>query len=202
MNNYPALVDSICVDKKNRLLSYDPSLKLIGIGRSAFVFRIETSDLAIKVFFPDFEYITEEEVAIYNVLQDSPYFPSIYENGPNYIVMDYIEGDTFFRCLTNGRRITSDHLEEVDTALSWASDSGLNPSDIHLRNIFMTPDGSIKLIDVARYKQTKTCRQWRDLKKAHAEIYSKPFFAKKMPKLFLNTLAFIYKKGWIPTYRV
>jgi len=145
-------------------------LKLIGTGRSAFVFRIESSNKAIKVFFPDYTYIAKEEAEIYKSLQDINYFPSIYETGLNYIVMDYINGNTLFECMTRGIIITSNHINEIDHALSLASDLGLNPSDIHLRNIFITSNAEIRLIDVARYRQMKDCRQWRNLKKSTPSI--------------------------------
>lgn len=202
MSIYQELVESIVVNKKNRLMSFHPSLQLIGTGRSAFVFRIQFSNKAIKVFFPNFVYIAKEEAEIYLVLRDIHYFPRIYEEGTNYLVMDYVEGDTLFDCLTNGRLITDAHIKEIDYALSLASEAGLNPSDIHLRNILITPDDQVRLIDVARYRQQKDCRQWSDLKKAHRQFYQKRFFWKKVPSSFLNGVAFLYKKGLIPAYRL
>ncbi|PIC83553.1 serine/threonine protein kinase [Sporosarcina sp. P1] len=202
MSIYQELVESIVVNQKNRLMDFHPSLQLIGTGRSAFVFRIQSSNKAIKVFFPNFVYIAKEEAEIYLVLKDIHYFPRIYEAGTNYLVMDYVEGDTLFDCLTNGRLITDAHIKEIDYALSLASDAGLNPSDIHLRNILITPDDQIRLIDVARYRQQKDCRQWSDLKKAHRQFYQKHFFWKKVPSSFLNGVAYLYKKGLIPSYRL
>lgn len=201
MSNYVELVNTIIINKKNRLISADNSLELIGTGRSAFVFRIKSSDKAIKVFFPDYIHLAKEEAEIYKSLQEIHYFPSIYEAGLNYIVMDYIDGATLFECMTSGIIITSTHINEIDAALSWASDLGLNPSDIHLRNILITSKGEIKLIDVARYRQVKDCRQWCNLKKAYRQFYRKRFFLKKIPYPILNTVAFLYKKGLIPYYR-
>lgn len=201
MGNYLELVNSVIINKKNRLISHDKSLKLVGTGRSAFVFRMRSSNKAIKVFFPDFTHIAKEEAEIYKLLQDINYFPSIYETGLNYVVMDYVDGYTLFECMTHGRIITSDHINEIDYALSLASDLGLNPSDIHLRNIFITSTDEIKLIDVARFRQLKDCRQWSNLKKAHRQFYRKRFFLKKIPYPFLNIVAFLYKKGLIPYYR-
>lgn len=202
MSMYQELVDSIIINKKNRLLGYNPSLQLVGTGRSAFVFRIMSSNKAIKVFFPGSSYIAKEEAEVYQSLTSIRYFPSIYETGANYVVMDYIEGETLFDCMTNGRLITEVHIKEIDHALSLASNTGLNPSDIHLRNIFITPDDQVKLIDVARYRQKKNCKQWSNLKKAHRQFYQKRFFWKKVPSSFLNAIAFLYKKGLIPSYRL
>lgn len=200
MNDYQELANSVVVNKKNRLDRSDASLTVIGKGRSAIVFKLHESDLAMKVFFPEFEHIAKTEAEIYEQLQDVHYFPTVYESGKNYVVMNHIEGLTLFECLKQGRSVTPRHIEEIDRALALASEKGLNPSDIHLRNIFITPGDEIKLIDVARYRQTKECEQWSDLKKAYHQFYGKRFFPSGIPAPLLNTAAFLYKKGLIPFY--
>lgn len=201
MDTYQELANTVIIStKKNRLIRFDDSLKLIGTGRSAFVFRIKSSSKAIKVFFPEFTFIAKEEAEIYKALQDISYFPTIYETGQNYIVMDYIQGRTLFECINHGIPITSSHISEIDAALSLALNKGLNPSDIHLRNIFITPNDEIKLIDVARFRQTKDCTQWSDLKLAYNLLYIKRFFPKKIPAILLNVMAFLYKKQLIPPF--
>jgi predicted Ser/Thr protein kinase len=202
LNSYQELANTVIINKKKQLIDYANSLELAGTGRSAFVFRIKSTNKAIKVFFPEFEYIAKEEAEIYKTLQDISYFPTIYDSGLNYIVMDYIDGYTFFECMTHGKIITSAHINEVDYALSLASKRGLNPSDIHLRNIFITSNDEINIIDVARFRQTKDCRQWDNLKKAFHQVYTRRFFAKKIPAPLLNIVAYLYKKGLIPSYRL
>ena len=197
---YEALAETVVISKNNRLLSSDDALKLIGTGRSAFVFKIKSSNKVLKIFFPQFRHIAKEEAEIYQILQGIPYYPSIYESGSNYIVIDFIEGLTLFECLTHGKYISAAHIEEIDYALSLARRRGLNPSDIHLRNIIITTDGEIKLIDVARFRQTKHCTQWEDLKKAYRQVYRRRRFPKKVPPALLNIVAFLYKKELIPTY--
>ena len=201
MESYQALAETVIIaDKNNRLMQCDDSLTLVGTGRSAYVFRIKSSNKVIKVFFPRFVHVAKEEAEIYKELQGIDYYPSGYDSGANYIVMDFIEGLTFFECITNGKKITPNHINEVDYALSLAIDRGLNPSDIHLRNIFITSQGEVKLIDVARFRQKKDCTQWHDIKKAYYQLYYKRFFPKKIPAPLLNSVAFLYKKQMIPTY--
>ena len=198
MKTYQELANTVVISpKKNRLLHYDDSLKLVGTGRSAFVFRINNSSMAIKVFFPNYTYIAKEEADIYIALHDISYFPTVYDSGLNYIVMDFIEGRTLFECVNQGIPITAEHIKEIDAALLLASNRGLNPSDIHLRNIFITSSNDIKLIDVARFRQTKDCTQWSDLKSAYVHYYMKRYFPKKIPATIMNTVAFFYKKQLI-----
>lgn len=202
MGTYEELARTVQINNNCRLVKYDDSLTHIGTGRSAFVFRIKSTMKAMKVFFPAFSYIAKEEAAIYEQLQDIVYYPSIYASGTNFIVMDYIEGLTLFDCIVQGKVITPSHITEIDHALSLATAQGLNPSDIHLRNIFITTTDEIKIIDVARFRQEKDCVQWENLKKAYRQFYCKRYFPKRIPAALLNSIALLYKKGWIPSYKV
>ncbi|MBT2758746.1 protein kinase family protein [Mesobacillus foraminis] len=175
-------------------------LELIGAGRSAFAFRIQSTDKVLKVFFSPFEHIAKEEAAIYKALQRNPFYPYLYDHGDNYLVIDYIAGNTLFDCLTKGIAIRADHIKQIDEALSLARERGLNPSDIHLRNIIVTPEDTIKLIDVARFRQVKKCSQWDDLKAAYKMFYRHRMFPKKTPEKILNAIAALYKKNLLPTF--
>ncbi|RFU68134.1 protein kinase family protein [Peribacillus saganii] len=203
MKSYRELANSVIIDsRKNILMDYDDLLELAGEGRSAFVFRIKGTDKAIKVFFPAFTHIAQEESEIYKALQGDPYYPVLYDSGTNYLVIDYIRGLTLFQCIARGIPVTPEKIREIDKALNSARKKGLNPSDIHLRNIFITAEGQVKLIDVARFRQTKTCSQWNDLKMAFYKYYMKPYFPKRIPEMLLNTIAALYKKNLIPGMRI
>ncbi|MFC4556850.1 protein kinase family protein [Virgibacillus kekensis] len=171
-----------------------PDLEYIGAGRSAVVFRIKSTNKALKLFYPEFEEVALEEAAIYRVLQGNPYYPTLYEAGDNFLLIDYIEGRTLFECLTIGERISEMHIKEVDRALAYAKEKGLTPSDIHLRNIILTNEGNIRLIDVARFRQNRSCQQWNDLKRVYYSFYNKPFFPKRIPTQVLDSIAVTYKK--------
>ncbi|CAN7528497.1 protein kinase family protein [Peribacillus frigoritolerans] len=200
MQNYNELAQSVKIsdDKKHILLDAAPSLSLIGKGRSAYVFRIHSTNKALKVFFPDHTHTAKVEAEIYKTVQSIEYYPTLYDAGVNYLVIDHIEGNTLFECLTLGIPITEENIAEIDHALQLARKEGLNPSDIHLRNIFITSDKKVKIIDVARFKQVKSCNQWHDLKSAFHLFYSKSFFPKKIPGFILNSIAAIYKKRFLP----
>jgi predicted Ser/Thr protein kinase len=201
LDTYEKLAQTVKINKNNHLIDFDDSLLHIGTGRSAFVFRIRSTMQAIKVYYPSFPHLAREEAEIYGKLQDITYYPTVYSSGENYIAMDYIEGLTLFDCIVVGKVIMADHIAEIDRALSMATSRGLNPSDIHLRNIFITADDNIKIIDVARFRQKKHCHQWNNLKKSYRQLYSKRFFPKKIPAAILNGVAWLYKNGWIPFYR-
>lgn len=169
-------------------------LTLIGIGRSAYAFRIDGSDLVMKVFYDEFRSLAKKETRIYRKLDGLGFFPLIHASGEGYFVMDYVAGNTFFDCLSKGIIVEEAHIHKVDEALESVRKRGLNPSDVHLRNIILTPDKQVKIIDVARFEQTITCMQWRDLKRSYFKWYKKRFFPRKWPKFILNTIAACYKR--------
>ncbi|MDZ5474010.1 protein kinase family protein [Bacillus sp. 31A1R] len=199
MESFSELASSIKFNRKGTsvvLNDLNKNLLFIGKGRSAAVFKILSTSKVMKVYYPRFSELACEEAEIYNRLSKIPYYPKLYESGTNYIVIDYIPGETLFNCLVKGVTIRSSYIKEIDQALMLAKQEGLNPSDIHLRNILVSPGGRIKIIDVARFKQTKECSQWVHLKMAFERLYQYSFFPKKIPKYLLNLIAFFYKKRY------
>ena len=199
MKTYEELANSIIYKRKgskNELLNKSNELEVVGIGRSAYAFRIKSTNLVLKVYFPTHKYVGKEESTVYNMLQANPFFPTLHAYGENYIVIDYIPGDTFFTCLLKGIPIKSKHILQIDNALKSVKKVGLNPSDVHLRNIILTRDGEVKLIDVARFRQKGECTQWEDLKKAY-KLYKKSYIPKQLPAFLLNFIALVYKKKWL-----
>jgi predicted Ser/Thr protein kinase len=196
MNNHEYANSIVFNVKKTNIQvkQHHEDLTLIGTGRSACVFRIKDTNRVIKVFPKEFAHIAKEEADIYSLLTNISYFPSIYETGPNFLTMDYIKGETLFQCVNKGIHIDEEHINKVDHILEEVRKLGLNPSDIHLRNIMITPDDQIKMIDVARFNQKKHDNQWDDLKNAYYRFYKHPLFPKSLPVYLLNFIAALYKK--------
>ncbi|OES45022.1 serine/threonine protein kinase [Domibacillus iocasae] len=204
MKRYKHLAESVRFKRQGghwRSIASNEKLIFAGEGRSAVVFRIKGTDEALKVFYPDKVHIAKEEADIYRLLSGVPHFPTLHEAGGTYIVIDWVEGKTFFQCLEEGIEISTRHIQEADRGLSAARTRGLNPSDVHLRNIMITTAGSTMIIDVARFRQTKDCMNWEDIKTAHSTFYTKPFFPKRWPKRLLNMLGVLYKKRLLPVHR-
>ncbi|UTT43143.1 protein kinase family protein [Exiguobacterium aurantiacum] len=195
MNHYEQYAD-VAFERHGqdtRVTAYHPDLELHGIGRSAAVFRIKATRLVIKVFFPGYTHIAAEEAMIYRTLEGLPQFPGLYDAGPTYIVIDYIEGKTLFECLIEGIWIDPAYIEQVDQALIAARRLGLTPSDVHLRNLILTPDGRIYLIDLARFRQGQQIdHQWEDLKRMY-RLYRLRFMPKRYSERWLNGVAYLYR---------
>ena len=152
---YKILADSVEIEMKGskpRLVNYSSNLILIGTGRSAYVFKIKNKNQALKVYFPHKERLALEEAAIYRGLQHIDFYPALYDGGNNYIVIDFIEGYTLFQCLQRGIYLPEKKFKEISIALKMAEKVGLNPADIHLKNIILTLNDEVKVIDVARFR--------------------------------------------------
>ncbi|WP_018394682.1 MULTISPECIES: hypothetical protein [Bacillaceae] len=204
LKRYKQLAESVRFRRKSGMwepIIHDGQLLYGGEGRSAVVYRIQGTDKALKVFYPDKVYIAKEEAEIYRLLSGLPNYPELHESGDTYIVIDWIDGKTLFQCLEEGIDISGELVQEADLALQAARKRGLNPSDVHLRNIMITEEGRIALIDVARFRQTKDCMNWEDIKNAYTHFYTKPFFPKRMPKWLLNMIGIMYKKRLLPVHR-
>ncbi|WP_216829913.1 protein kinase family protein [Alkalihalobacterium elongatum] len=196
MKRFNELANSVTFKTGNKIdvKNYDIDLKLLGVGKSAAVFQIKSTNLALKVFHPLYHELAEKEAEIYRILDDIPYYPNLHESGPNYIVIDLIEGNTLYQCLNQGIQVSEQVIYEVDHALMLARDKVLNPSDVHLKNIFLTTEGNIVIVDVARFKQVEHCPKWEDTKKAFYKYYQKGMIPKKMPTILLDTIGTLYRK--------
>ncbi len=172
-------------------------LEQIGKGRSAVVYKLPGEDKALKVFYPDYLHLAECEAAIYKELDNHHYFPRFFEVGEGYLILEYLDGMTFYDCLIKGVLITKNHLSQVDEALACARAKGLNPSDTHLQNVMLLRNGEVRVIDVVRFKQSKLCTHWDDLKYAYDTYYKRHFFPKKYPVWFVEFIIRLYRYGFI-----
>ncbi|MCA0971711.1 serine/threonine protein kinase [Halobacillus litoralis] len=180
------------------LASYPDRFEWIGQGRSAVVFKCKETNRVVKVFYPSCQAIAEVEADVYQRISKHDLFPEVYEAGEGYLVIEYVTGRTLYDCLVEGIPITEDMIHEVDRALQFVRSLGLNPSDTHLKNIMLTEDGRIKVIDVARFTQEEECPQWEDLKKAYYMYYQRRYFPKKYPRLFIECVIQLYRKRLLP----
>lgn len=179
------------------IVTYPDGLHPIGKGRSAAVFKLSMENKVLKVFYPEFHHLAEQEAAIYQELDNDVYYPKLYEAGKGYLILEYLDGVTFYDCLIEGIEITKEMVQNVEDALNYAKSKGLNPSDTHLQNVMLLKTGEVRVIDVVRFRQTKECSHWEDLKTAYQTIYCNPYFPKKVPAWVVETVIRLYRKGII-----
>lgn len=158
----------------NRLVTvsgHAEHLRCIGIGTDAAVFVYDPlPGYAFKVYADEALRKRDEEEQVYLALGHSPYFPVYYGKGDRYIVISLEQGPTLYDCLAQGIEIPRRVLEDVEEARRYARSKGLNPRDIHLKNVLMQ-DGRAKLLDVSEYRKPGNDRRWEHLLLAYRLVY-------------------------------
>ncbi|MFG6120585.1 serine/threonine protein kinase [Thalassobacillus sp. B23F22_16] len=162
-------------------------LQCIGIGTDAAVFRhINTPSFAYKVYAKDKVYKKDIEHYVYKVLGKTETLPMLYETGDRYLKLGYEAGPTLYDCLVQGIHIPAQVILDVEDTRSYIRECGLNPRDIHLKNILLQ-EGRAKVLDVSEYVMTGNDFRWEHLKKAY-ECYYHFIDGKPVPYWLMETI--------------
>ncbi|MUK89455.1 serine/threonine protein kinase [Ornithinibacillus sp. L9] len=168
-------------------------LHCIGIGTDAAVFQSPSAPAyAFKLFAEDKLYKIKIEQKIYKMIGDSPFFPTCFSAKDKYLVLSYEDGVTLFDCLLQGIHIPKQVIQDVEDARKYVRQKGLNPRDMHLKNILLQ-DNRAKIIDVTEYIQPGNDFRWEHLKEAYEEYYH-IIAGKSVPFWLLDTIRKWYNK--------
>lgn len=147
------------------------NLKCIGVGTDAAVFQsLSSPTYAFKIYAQDKLDKVKIEASIYQRLGDSPYFPTCFASYDEYLVLSYEEGKTLYDCVLQGIHIPLQVVNEVEEARAYIRSKGLNPRDIHLKNIILQ-NGKAKIIDVSEYSVPGNDFRWEHLKRGYEQYY-------------------------------
>src|SRR5436853_1419912 len=129
----------------------------IGAGGMGEVYRARdprlNRDVAIKVSAAQFSERFEREAKAIAAL-NHPNICQIYDVGPNYLVMEYIEGES-----PKGPMPLDEALRiarQIADALEAAHDKGITHRDLKPGNIKIKPDGTVKVLDFGLAKMGGT----------------------------------------------
>ncbi|RUL54016.1 serine/threonine-protein kinase [Lysinibacillus antri] len=146
-------------------------LKCIGIGTDAAVFQsVHVPQYAFKVYAKDKKSKVKIEQNVYYILGGSPYFSTCYAADEEYLVLSYEAGTSLFDCILQGIHIPKQIIQDVDDAREYVRKRGLNPRDIHLKNILLQ-NGRAKVLDVSEYTVPGNDFRWEHLKKGYEQYY-------------------------------
>ncbi len=125
----------------------------VGAGGMGRVYKASDPRLgrtvAIKVGQQRFSDRFEREARAIAAL-NHPNICTLYDVGSNYLVMEFVEGETLAARLQRGRLPMEQTLEygtQIANALSEAHAKGVIHRDLKPGNIKITPDGVVKLLD-------------------------------------------------------
>jgi len=100
--------------------------------------------------------LIENETAVLNALKDLPpnearYFPKLVESGPDFLATEWLQGRTLWDLSQSGQLGPAEAtriLGEARKAIEILHNRGFVHGDVKPNNIFVTDDGSVKLIDL------------------------------------------------------
>lgn len=168
-------------------------MKCIGVGTDAAVFQSYSNQAyAFKLYAKDKANKVKIEANVYQILGDSPFFPTCYAAYDEFLVLSYEEGKTLFDCILQGIHIPQTVVNEVEEARAYARAKGLNPRDIHLKNIILQ-NGRAKIIDVSEYAIPGNDFRWEHLKRGYEQYYHL-IDGKSVPFLLVETIRKLYNE--------
>jgi serine/threonine protein kinase len=132
----------------------------IGAGGMGEVYRARDSrlgrDVAIKVSAEHFSDRFEREARAIAAL-NHPHICTLHDVGPNYLVMELVEGPTLADRIDRGPIAVDETLRiarQMADALATAHDKGIVHRDLKPANVKLTPSGAVKVLDFGLAQQT------------------------------------------------
>jgi RIO-like serine/threonine protein kinase len=136
---------SVTQDLNKKLKINNPTdLLLIGQGSQGAVFKIDDYK-CIKVY--ENEKIAEEERQAYLRTVGSPIMPLLYETGPKYIIIEYVNGPNLKNYLIKKGRMTKEITQELIKMFNEMKRLGFLRKDESLRHILVKANNEIKVVD-------------------------------------------------------
>ncbi|WP_373542230.1 serine/threonine protein kinase [Chamaesiphon sp.] len=144
--------------------------QLLGAGNYAAVFaHPDYPQQVVKIYAPGLAGF-EEETEVYRRLGAHPAFSECLYAGANFLVLKRLDGATLYDSVQQGLSIPEQVIQDIDRALDYARAQGLNPFDVHGRNVMMF-EGKGYVVDVSDFLHPGTCPKWRHLKQAYYWLY-------------------------------
>jgi eukaryotic-like serine/threonine-protein kinase len=135
---------------------------LIGSGGMGEVYRARDTRLdrsvAVKVCDEQFSERFEREAHAISAL-NHPHICTLYDVGPNYLVMELVEGPTLADRLSGGPMPMAEALpvaRQVAEALEAAHEKGVIHRDLKPANVKVTADDNVKVLDFGLAKVPET----------------------------------------------
>src|SRR5260221_3861409 len=114
--------------------------------------------VAIKVSNEQFSVRFEREARAISAL-NHPHICTLYDVGPNYLVMELVEGETLAQRIERGRPLLLEDVLEIGLqiaqALEAAHNKGIIHRDLKPANVKITPDGRVKVLDFGLAKSNR-----------------------------------------------
>ena len=168
--------------------------QLLGTGNYAAVFyHPDYADVVVKIYAPGREG-WKEEVEVYRRIGSHWAFSECFYAQEDVLVLKRLYGVTLYDCLHQGYQIPPQVIKDIDEALEYARGQGLNPRDVHGRNVMMSENGRGLVVDISDFLEEGESSTWNDLRRAYYGFY-RPFFSWHRLKVPYFLLDFV-RKGY------
>lgn len=157
--------------------------RLIGTGAQGAVFKL-SNEQCIKIYAN--KKVAELEADAYERIKISTICPKLYKAGPNYIIIEYIEGLTLRQYLEEKKYISESITKQILELLREMKKLGFTVIDFGINNVMVTTNNRLKLIDLANVfsKERKYPTQlFKELK--HIDLLG--MFINQVKKINFNT---------------
>ena len=134
--------------------------EIVGRGGMGQIYRARDTrlnrDVAIKVSIRPFDGRFQKEALAVGAL-NHPNICTLYDVGPNYLVMEMIEGPTLADRIQQGPMPLDEAFRvarQIAEALEAAHEKGIVHRDLKPANIKLRPDGTVKVLDFGLARHT------------------------------------------------
>jgi putative serine/threonine protein kinase len=121
--------------------------KLVGKGADGSVFQL-TPDRCVKIF--EKEQTKALELKALQVGQSSRVIPQLYEDGQNYIIIEFVKGISLPQYLKKEKQLPEPIVEKILAMLTELKKVGFERHDTEVRHILFNENMDIKVIDLKR----------------------------------------------------
>lgn len=167
---------------------------LLGVGNyAAGLTHPDFPEYVVKIYAPGRPGI-KEEIEVYSKIKSHPSYSECFHHTENYLILKRLKGKTLYKCINEGIQIPESVIKDIDEALKYAKDIGLNPHDVHAKNV-MIVEGQGVVVDISDFTKSEKCVLWKHFKKAYYKIYL-PFIYKlhpPIPEFCLNLIRKAYR---------
>lgn len=188
-------IQSLSSDDPVEAIHIPVGWSLMGLGNYAAVLYPDDDPRWVVKVYAEGRPGLDEEVEVYRRLGSHPTFPECYGVGANFLILNRLSGINLYNCLLQGVFIPKTVIEDVDIAMKYAKSKGLNPRDIHGKNI-LNHNGRGFVVDVSDFLLQGPDHVWEHTKWAYRWIY-RPFFGRSSIAIsegLLETMRKAYRK--------
>ncbi|WP_440970232.1 hypothetical protein ACSS6N_23195 [Peribacillus frigoritolerans] len=147
MNDFSSITVTRRGKEEELVVNNPTSYPLIGKGIQGAVFKL-TEDRCVKIFLKPKNVKKEKEALIKG--QGLPFMPKFFESGPNYIIMEYIDGPSLRNYLKEQGTISESITQQLVNMKREMKRFGFTNLDrCVIRHIFVDNQQVLKVVDHA-----------------------------------------------------